>query len=104
MSTQFKETWVLMGSVVILFALYHQFTNNNYSAIIPLSLMYWFLYLAKQKEKGKMALVQVVGAVLVWSLTLLNWSEFIRGPILIILLTVIYLFNRRILKTNEHAA
>lgn len=103
-SIQFKETWVLMGSVVFLFALYIQFTNNTYSSIILLSLMYWFFVLAKQKEKVKLALIQVVGAVFVCSLTLANWSEFIKAPLLISLLALIYLFIRRILKTNEQAS
>ncbi|MFN7249512.1 MAG: hypothetical protein ACK4M9_01765 [Anaerobacillus sp.] len=100
-SQQFKQSWTLMGSVVILFASYIQFTENNFSAILAFSLLYYFFVLGKQKEKGKLASIQILGVILVWSLTLLNWSEFIRDPLLIILLTLIYFFKKRIIKTNE---
>ncbi|OIJ12103.1 hypothetical protein BKP37_14590 [Anaerobacillus alkalilacustris] len=45
-----------------------QFTENNFLAILAFSLLYYFFVLGKQKEKGKLASIQILGVILVWSL------------------------------------
>src|SRR5699024_9259094 len=96
---QYKKYWFLMGSVVLLFALYIQLSEGNYTIIIPLSLFYLFLILRKQQPKVKFICIQLLGLLVVYLLANLNAPELLKGILLISVLLIIYhviklIFNR----------
>ncbi|NMA90992.1 MAG: hypothetical protein GX972_06635 [Amphibacillus sp.] len=87
---QFATGWFLMGSVVLLFSLYFQLGEGNYTVIIYQALFYLFSVLRKHELKVKYISIQLVGLLIVYFLTTLNGPELLKGILLITVLTIIY--------------
>lgn len=87
---QFATGWFLMGSVVLLFSLYFQLGEGNYTVIIYQALFYLFFVLRKHEPKVKYISIQLVGLLIVYFLTTLNGPELLKGILLITVLTIIY--------------
>lgn len=100
-SEYFKVSWFLMGSIVLLFALYFQLSEGNYMMIISFSFVYIFLVLRKQEPKGKFIFVQLLGLLAVYLLAILNAPEFLKGGLLIGVLFLIYQIKKQLLNKEK---
>ena len=93
---RFQMSWFLMGSVVLLFSLYFQLKEGNYTVIIYQALFYLFFVLRKHEPKVKYISIQLVGLLIVYFLATLNAPELIKGILLITVLTIIYRLTKLI--------
>ena len=93
---QFAASWFLMGSVVLLFSLYFQLKEGNYTVIIYQALFYLFFVLRKHEPKIKYISIQLVGLLIVYFLATLNAPELLKGTLLVAVLIVIYLITKLI--------
>lgn len=100
-SEYFKVSWFLMGSIILLFALYFQLSEGNYMMIISFSFVYIFLVLRKQEPKGKFIFVQLFGLFAVYLLAILDAPEFLKGILLIGVLFLIYQIKKHILNKKK---
>lgn len=98
---QYKTSWFLIGSVVLLFSLYFQFREGNYKTIILFSLFYLFFILRKQEPKIKFVCIQLIGFLAVYVLTTLDAPELVRGVLLIAILILIYCVKKYILNQQK---
>jgi len=98
---QYKASWFLAGSVVLLFALYFQLKEGNYNIIIPYSLFYLFLILGKQQPKIKYICTQLLGLVAIYLLVNFNVPELLKGILLISVLLIIYHVNKFIFNKEK---
>ena len=85
-----------MGSVVLLFSLYFQLKEGNYTVIIYQALFYLFFVLRKHEPKIKYISIQLVGLLIVYFLATLNAPELLKGTLLVAVLIVIYLITKLI--------
>lgn len=87
---QYKKSWFLMGSVVLLFALYVQFNEGNYTIIFPFSLLYLLFVLGEKQPKIKYVVIQLFGLLAVYLLANIDAPVLIKGTLLIFVLMIIY--------------
>jgi len=100
---QYQTNWFLVGSVVILFSLYFQLRDGNYSTIILLSLFYLFFILRKQEPKRKYMVIQLIGALAVYFLTSFDFHEVVKGVVLIAILILVYQVKKYIFNQQKAA-
>ncbi|GAA4073234.1 hypothetical protein [Amphibacillus indicireducens] len=98
---QYKTSWFLMGSVVLLFSLYFQLGEGNYTIIVYHSLFYVFFVLRKQEPKIKYISIQLLGLLVVYLLAILSAPELLKGILLIAVLILIYLVTKLV---YEHSS
>ncbi|SDB96761.1 hypothetical protein SAMN05421734_103185 [Pelagirhabdus alkalitolerans] len=98
---QFNNAWLLIGPVVMLFALYFQLSEGNHTLVITFSLFYIFLFLRKYKSKGKFALIQLCGTVFVYTLSVNNSPEILKGILLIAALFLLYQIKKSIFEKEK---